>query len=165
MKLLILFLVICIFSLWGASKVRVETDLNKFFMPSTKEYKDLMFVEKKSIRYRFFRCIFKTDIDGFKDPKKLYFIEKLQDFINKIHGVDKVISLNDYLKEMNKSFHNEDPKWYKIPDSRNMISQYLLLFDISTLDDFVTESFDETRLSIRLSEHASSKQKIIIQKK
>ncbi len=106
----------------------------------------------------------KTDIDGFKDPKKLYFIEKLQDFINKIHGVDKVISLNDYLKEMNKSFHNEDPKWYKIPDSRNMISQYLLLFDISTLDDFVTESFDETRLSIRLSEHASSKQKIIIQK-
>lgn len=162
-KLLVLFFVVVVISIWGATKVRVETDLNRFFMPSTKEYKDLEFIEKNLSGTGSLDVYLKTDIDGFKEPSKLYYIEKLQNFISKIPGVDKVISLNDYLKEMNKSFHNENPKFYKIPETKNMVSQFLLLFDISTIDEFVTESFDETRLSIRLSEHASSKQKIIIQ--
>ena len=163
-KLLLFFIILCLFSIWGASKVKVETDLNRFFMPSTKEYKDLMFVERNLCGTGSLDVYLKTDIDGFKDPKKLYYIEQVQNYISKIPGVDKVISLNDYLKEMNKSFHNEDEKWYRIPDTKNMVSQFLLLFDISTIDDLVTESFDETRISIRLSEHSSSRQRIIIHK-
>ena len=163
-KLLLFFIILSLLSIWGASKVKVETDLNRFFMPSTKEYKDLMFVEKNLCGTGSLDVYLKTDVEGFKNPKKLYYIERVQNYISKIPGVDKVISLNDYLKEMNKSFHNEDEKWYRIPDTKNMVSQYLLLFDISTIDDLVTESFDETRISIRLSVHSSSKQKIIVKK-
>ncbi len=164
LKLLVLFVFISGISLWGASKVKVETDLNKFFMPSTREYKDLIFVEKNLSGTGSLDVYLKTLPDGFKDPKKLKFIEQVEDFSKGIPGVDVVISLDDYLKEMNKSFHDEDPRWYKIPDTRNMVSQFLLLFDIQTIDDLVTESFDKTRISLRLSEHSSSKQKEIIDK-
>ena len=63
---------------------------------------------------------------------------------------------------MNQSFHNENNAFYTIPDNRNLIAQYFLLYDSDDIDDYVNSAYDFTRIAVRISEHRSSKQRQII---
>ncbi|MDA3789852.1 MAG: MMPL family transporter, partial [Desulfobacula sp.] len=65
-------------------------------------------------------------------------------------------SLADFIKDMNESFHNENHEYYKIPDARPLIWQYLLLYDSKDIDDFVNDSYNRARISARLSTHSTS---------
>ena len=64
---------------------------------------------------------------------------------------------------MNESFHDEDHRYYAIPDSKNLVSQYLLLYDSDQIDDVINPDYDQARIFVRLSEHSSAAQKRIIQ--
>jgi len=82
--------------------------------------------------------------------------------IQSIPGVDVVMSFNQFIQDMNKSFHSEDPEFYRIPDSRELVAQYLLLYDADDIEDFVNLDFDHTRIMVRLGVHSSSDQAEII---
>ena len=45
-------------------------------------------------------------------------------------------SIGNFLREMNKAFHQEDEAYFKLPDSRAMAAQYLLLYDGDEIDNF-----------------------------
>lgn len=63
---------------------------------------------------------------------------------------------------MNQSFHSEATQFYKLPDSQELVSQYLLLYDSDDIEDFITSDYDHARLAIRCSLHNSSDQKHLI---
>ena len=65
--------------------------------------------------------------DGLKDPAVLNAILDLETFLL-ANGVAKTVSLTTLVRQMNEKFHAEDPAYYVIPDSQEMISQLLLLF-------------------------------------
>jgi hypothetical protein len=71
--------------------------------------------------------------------------------------MDKSMSLPDLLKDMNQSFHNEDPAFYRVPDTREMVAQYTLLYSGDDLDDYVDSTWSWAILSFRLTEHRSSR--------
>ena len=54
------------------------------------------------------------------------------------------------------------PDFYTIPESRELVSQYLLLYDSDDMDEFITPEYDQARILIRLSEHSSAGQATII---
>jgi hypothetical protein len=80
-----------------------------------------------------------------------------------LEGVDVAISFADFIKEMNEAFHSEDPNYYRIPDTRALVAQYLLLYDSEDTADFVNESYDHARISVRISRHSTADQEIIIE--
>jgi hypothetical protein len=98
------------------------------------------------------------DEDAFKDPAVLKALDKIQAEIASLEGVDKALSVVDFLKDMNQAFQDEDPRFRLVPESRDLVAQYLLLYDADDLKDFVNEDYSRARLAVRISEHRSSRQ-------
>jgi predicted RND superfamily exporter protein len=150
-------------SLWAASTIKVETNLLEYFKPSSTLRQELEHVESH------LSGVGTVDIslqaqerDAFRDPTNLAIVERVQSFAKTLPGVDRTISFVDFMKDMNKSFHDENQKFYRIPDSRELVSQYLLLYDSGDMDDFITTEYDHARILIRISEHSSAGQARII---
>jgi predicted RND superfamily exporter protein len=72
------------------------------------------------------------DLNTFKSPAVLEVIDKLQmNVVNNNVMVGNSFSLADYLKRMNKVMHADDEKFNRIPESSDLVAQYLLLYEMS----------------------------------
>jgi len=70
--------------------------------------------------------------DTFKQPEVLRAIDKLQsDVDSSLAVVGNSFALTDYLKRMNKVMHADKEEFNRIPDSQDLIAQYLLLYEMS----------------------------------
>lgn len=158
-------IVMIILSVWLSANISVETNLLEYFKPKSPVHISTDFVEKELAGVGTIDISFKAvKENAFKFPETLGVIESLQDYINGIGGVDKTLSFIDFIKDMNQSFNNENFEFYRIPTDSDLISQYLLIYESDDIRDFVNASFDHARLSIRLSEHSTRGQAMIIQK-
>jgi predicted RND superfamily exporter protein len=69
--------------------------------------------------------------DSLKDPAVLQGISDLQAFLERQPHVGKTQSIADLIKRMNQAMHGDDPAYYAIPGSRELIAQYLFLYSLS----------------------------------
>jgi len=70
--------------------------------------------------------------DVFKNPEVLKLTDQMQSrLVNELDVVGNSFSLTDYLKRMNKVMNADNEKFNTIPDSQDMIAQYLLLYEMS----------------------------------
>ncbi|MCY4045671.1 MAG: efflux RND transporter permease subunit [Cellvibrionales bacterium] len=75
---------------------------------------------------------FKAAPDGsISDPEYLLALEKFANWMREQPGVRSVQSYSDIVKRLNKNMHNDDPAYYKIPETRDEAAQYQLLFEMS----------------------------------
>jgi predicted RND superfamily exporter protein len=90
--------------------------------------------------------------EGIKDPAVLREIERVQQEAERHPLVTKTYSIVDLMKDINQSFHNGDPAYYKIPDSRELIAQYLLVYEMSGGDgirDYLSMDYARATLELR----------------
>ena len=150
--------IVVAFSVWGATRIVVESSILQQLNPKMKIYKSTMFIEENLTGIHFAYITFKhPDANAFKDPKRLKVIEELQKHLLTIPEVDKAISITDLIKDMNQSFNNENEAFYKIPKSRQMVAQYALLYDSEDLERVMDSQWTWTLLTFRLIEHGSVK--------
>jgi len=69
--------------------------------------------------------------NGINDPQYLASVAKFSDWLREQPETDHVNTLTDTLKRLNKNMHGDDPAWHKLPESREMAAQYLLLYEMS----------------------------------
>jgi predicted RND superfamily exporter protein len=83
--------------------------------------------------------------DGIKDPGVLQAMDKLQAFLATAPDVGKTQSLADLVKRMNQAMHGDSPAAYMIPQSRDLVAQYLFLYSLSgdpeDFDSFVDNDY------------------------
>jgi predicted RND superfamily exporter protein len=83
--------------------------------------------------------------DSLKDPQVLQGIADLQAFFESQPNVGKTQSIADLIKRMNQAMHGDDPAYYAIPESRELIAQYLFLYSLSgdpqDFDSFVDNDY------------------------
>ncbi len=88
--------------------------------------------------------------DGVKDPKVLQGMADLQAFLESQPDVGKTQSLADLTKRMNQAMHADDPRFYAIPESRDLIAQYLFLYSLSgdpqDFDSFVDNDYQRASI-------------------
>lgn len=154
-----LTLLVCLAAMaWGAWECRdlkAETNLIQFFHPQARVRQDVDFVTKNLSGVMPADLFLEGETDGvFREPAVLEYMDRLKRRVLAVPGVDTATSLVDFFKEMNQSFHNEDPAYYRPPATRRMADQYLLLYSASDLEDFVTSDYRRSRIMIRL--HSSS---------
>lgn len=65
------------------------------------------------------------------EPQYLKTIEKFSDWLKKQPEVIHVNSISDILKRLNKNMHADNENWYRLPESRELAAQYLLLYEMS----------------------------------
>jgi len=62
------------------------------------------------------------------------YLANVDEFANWYRAQPKVVSVStitDVIKRLNKNMHDNDESWYQIPQQRDLIAQYLLLYEMS----------------------------------
>ncbi len=105
--------------------------------------------------------------DDIKDPEVLRKIDALGQSLKSIPEVGKVISIVDLIKRMNQVMHDDDPRSYTIPESRELVAQYLLLYSFSGGDEierFVNHDFSKAQILLIIKSQASAlAERVILQ--
>ncbi len=105
------------------------------------------------------------DPEGIKEPAALAEVERLQAWADRQDLVRKTYSAVDILKDFNQTFHAEDPAFYTLPGSRELVAQYLLLYESAggtEAQEYLSSDFQRARLELRLRlEKASETAKLV----
>ncbi len=92
---------------------------------------------------------------GISDPNFLAEEHAFAEWLREQPEVLHVSSITDIFKRLNKNMHEDDPAWYRLPDSRELAAQYLLLYEMSLpygldLNNQIDVDKSSTRLSVTL---------------
>lgn len=89
------------------------------------------------------------------DPAFLQHVENFANWYRQQPNVMHVNTVTDIMKRLNKNLHGDDVEWYRLPDSREMAAQYLLLYELSLpfgldLNNQVNVNKSATRMTVTL---------------
>ncbi len=87
--------------------------------------------------------------NAFKDPDNLRVLEELQSWLARQEEVTGTTSLVDYVKLVNKAFHDDDPGYYAIPETRRLVSQLLFFGASDEIEGFVDSQYRLTNTMVR----------------
>ncbi len=95
----------------------------------------------------------KSDI--FKNPEVLRLVDQMQAKVVKdLPVVGNSFSLTDFIDRMNKVMHSDKAKYDNIPNDKNMIAQYLLLYEMSgdpsNLNSVVNYDYSKLNVTFQL---------------
>ncbi len=98
------------------------------------------------------------------EPENLRQIEMFSRWLAQQPEVIHVNTITDTFKRLNKNMHGDDPAWYKLPETRELAAQYLLLYEMSLpygldLNNQIDIDKKSTRLSVTL--HTLSTQEVL----
>ncbi|MEM7378116.1 MAG: efflux RND transporter permease subunit, partial [Pseudomonadota bacterium] len=71
------------------------------------------------------------DQSGINEVAYLAALAGFSDWLLKQPETDHVITLTDTIKRLNRSMHGDDESYYRLPDSRELSAQYLLMYEMS----------------------------------
>jgi predicted RND superfamily exporter protein len=145
---------IFVLSALGIARLRVDSNfLNEFSEEEPIRIATNYVDEIMGGSYSFIYLFDSGAPEGIKSPEFLREVERLQVEADR-HSqlVKKSYSIGDLLKDINKSFNEEDPAHYVLPETRELVAQYLLLYEMSggeELQDFISSDFARASLELR----------------
>ncbi|RAP28298.1 hypothetical protein DID78_05215 [Candidatus Marinamargulisbacteria bacterium SCGC AG-343-D04] len=100
------------------------------------------------------------EVDGIKDPLFLQKVELFQSWLEGHGHVTKVVSMLNILKKLNKTLNQDDPQFYRLPDSKESVAQQLFLYTMSLpqgldINDRVSVDFRKLRMTTMWTLHDS----------
>ncbi len=145
----------------GATRVEVDSNYLKDFWKSSWIYKTTVKVDSEMGGTTNVVYLFDAgEDDGIKNPEVLREIDRIQQLANAEDWlVTKTYSIVDIVKDLNQSFHGDDPAYYAIPETREAVAQYLLLYESSggeEAEEYVTSDYRRANLELRLKMDATA---------
>jgi hypothetical protein len=81
-------------------------------------------------------------------------IERIQVWADQWEIVRKTYSIVDILKDLNQTFHADDPAEHRLPESRELTAQYLILYESAggtEADKYVSSDYRHASLELRMA--------------
>ena len=90
---------------------------------------------------------------GISEPSYLEKIDEFAEWYRAQPGVVHVATLSDVFKKLNKNLNGDDPAFYRLPESRELAAQFLLLYEMSLpygldLNNQINVDKSATKLSV-----------------
>ena len=102
-----------------------------------------------------------------KDPEVMGRIDKLEKAFEKLPLVGETTSISKLVRKMNRVMNDDDPSEDRIPDSREAIAQYFLLYSMSgdpeDFDRLVDFPYEHALVTARIETTSSSEIKEIVE--
>ena len=148
------FAALLVISAWGISQIRIDSNWLMDFSDRVPVKVDAVKIDNTMTGLNPLAYLLDTQQQGgVNDPEFLQELERLQAQVESHFPlIRKTTSIVDLVKELNQSFHGDDPGFYRIPESRELIAQYLLVYEISggeNLRSFISEDYSKALLQIR----------------
>ena len=98
--------------------------------------------------------VFRGDAAGdARNLELLQLIDDAQAMAEQHPTVQDSVAITDVIKELNKAFHGDDPDYYRLPDSEQMLAQLLLVYEVSggeDIEDVLNFDRSATAMQLRL---------------
>ena len=145
----------------GMDRVVVDNSIKSYFSPDLVFEKDDSVLNDRLGGTNTLNLLVEgASDDAIKNPKTLRAMDELQRFLEQQPDVGKTISIANFIKRMNQAMNADDPAYYKIPDSQELISQYLLLYSMSgepgDFDSYVDYGYRSANLTVFLKTDSSA---------
>jgi uncharacterized protein len=157
--LYILTATLVVISAIGASRIVIDIDYFHFSKPNSETSVGLAEVNKRLSGAVNFDIIVEGKSAGaIETPEVLRRIAELQSFAETRRnangqGVDRTLSVVDFVKHVNRAFHDNDPLHYDLPSDESVIDE--LLSDRQRLRQFLTPDGRIARILVRSNLSAS----------
>ena len=158
-KVLLAVFMVATVAICGIFMIKVETNPVGFFKKETPISRHFEDVSRQTAGSFPVNVVLNSRIDGyFEDSAHLHQIEKIQGFLNARKGVDKTISLVDFLKLVNYGASQYKKGSYVVPSEsfeiRMLINSYKTMLGQEMFSRFMDE--DLKKANILLRTHISS---------
>lgn len=152
----------------GVSQVHVNSDSKTFFSSKLALQQDDAFLNQTlGGTNGLYVMVEGQGADALKSPELLRAVESTQRFAESLPGVGKTVSIVDYLKRMNRAMHADDPAFDRLPESRELISQYLLLYSLSgepgDFDAYIDNDFATVKITLLLKTGGSAQVRALLE--
>ncbi len=126
-------IIIVALSVWGTTKVWINSSfLDKFEQDSDIVLTDAFINDNFGGTSTLNVILDSEQEDAFKQPRILEAIDRLQNDVDgSLQVVGNSFALTDYLKRMNKVMHADSARYNVIPGTKDLVAQYLLLYEMS----------------------------------
>jgi len=133
-----------------ATQITVSNDPLSFFKADNSIVHDSQLLHENLAGMQvFFITVQAAQNKDFKDPAELQKLELIQQALLNQGIYDKIISINDYLKLVNREMHQADAEFYRLPDSRNLVEQYLMLFQRNDIERVLSSDTKRANFIVR----------------
>jgi uncharacterized protein len=137
-------------SLVGWYSLRVDTDFMSYFPEGSEIRQRSGELHRSLAGANVFYLVVDTGMeDGVKNPRVLRAIAGLQDYLARTGRIDASVSVADYLRKMNREMHGGDRAWEIVPDSPDLVAQYLLLLEGKDLAKYVDFNASAANIVVR----------------
>ncbi|MBO0726428.1 MAG: MMPL family transporter, partial [Blastocatellia bacterium] len=151
--LYILTAALVVLSAIGASRILIDIDYFHFSKPNSEASVGLAEVNRRLSGAINFDIIVEGRNEGaIETPEVLRRIAELQAFAETRKnadglGIDRALSVVDFVKHVNRAFHDNDARYYELPSDKGVIGD--LLYDSEGLSHFLTPDGRIARILVR----------------
>ena len=143
-KILVIGCASALFAAFTLPSIIIDTNYVTLFKADSAVRQDILYLDEHFKGVVTLEIILDSgEIDAVKEPEFLRHIERFQQWIEAREPIGEVNSLVDYLKQINQALNADDPAFYRLPETREMTAQFLLLYgsaganeDLSDIKDF-----------------------------
>ena len=147
--ILIVTTVLCAFFIFEASKLYVTNDPLSYFSSDRPLIRQTKLIHEDLAGVKmFFITLDAKQENAFQDPDNIAKLAKIQKFLDKQGVFDRSISLADYLSFVNREFRG-NIGGVALPETRQLVAQYLLFFNRSDLDSYVSHDYRSANIIVR----------------
>lgn len=141
-RVVAIFLAVLLAAGAGATKLKVNNSFKEAFSESDPVRKDEKFINDNfSGTSTMMILVEGKETDSLKSPAVLKAMDRLQEEVLAMEGVGKVVALPGFLKQMNMAMHGGSREFYRVPDSADLIAQYLFFYAPEDLEMVVDRDF------------------------
>ncbi len=139
----------------AAMRVVVDTPLRSYFFENLPFQRDDRALNARLGGTNRLYVLIEGGEDGaIKDPRVLSAMDATQRLLEAQPHVGKTLSLADFIRRMNRAMHADDPGYDRIPESRDLVAQYLLAYslsgDLDELDSYVDDRYRSANILVLL---------------
>lgn len=146
-------LVLALFSAYGVSQIRVDSNVVNYFKESSWINRDLLYFNEHFKGISNLEIVVDTGEEGgVKNPAVLQRVEALQAWLYSHEEIGKPTSVVDFYKQINQALNEDKPEFFTLPTSRKMAAQFLLLYENTGPEEDLTDlkDFNERYLRVRV---------------
>ncbi|TVR62902.1 MAG: hypothetical protein EA426_01315, partial [Spirochaetaceae bacterium] len=141
-------------------RVWIDTSFLSNFSPDSNIVRTDRFVNEKFAGTSTLNIILESDdADTFKRPAVLSTIARLQNELETDLAVGDSFALTDFIKRMHQVMHEGVAEYYAVPDSQELIAQYLLLYEMSadpgSLEQVIDYEYRSANLTVQVKDDSS----------
>ena len=119
----------------GIPRVQVESHVRTYFKADSEISRGIDFVQDNLAGTDILVVVITGDEPGTaKTPETLRFVERIEQKLEAEDAVDRVEGVPDIVRRMNRVFHGDDAAFDRIPDTREEVAQFLLLYEIGSAE-------------------------------